>query len=325
MARGQLPKAYLRMSPNLDAHPDPGAMVILMCWANRQIPRGHFKTLDALRGALGAKRLKQCLDRGDLVRRRSGRYYLDGWDEWQEGDFTVGDRVARLRNRVKGEPIAVTKDDECNGHVTVNGGADDVDSALHDRSSPSEALRRLGGKATTTNPPTPLPAAEGPGHPNEAADPWALPPGLAHESTIGGAGRQRALARLVAFEQGQGRELGPKKKREFSKRLGGGAREEDLAAELQRAAEKRQADNGEARKWDHALAWIDSKGGTGATARDALAWLEENYTPTGDRTGRDLQAALGQWEQQAHAPPYVTSVILPDVCRAYELPKARGG
>jgi hypothetical protein len=325
MARGQLPKAYLRMSPNLDAHPDPGAMVILMCWANRQLPRGHFKTLDALRGALGVKRLKQCLDRGDLVRRRNGRYYLDGWDEWQEGDFTVGERVARLRNRRKGDPDAggegplpVNKDVECNGDVTVNAEAQGQDSPLLDRSSPSEALRRLGVKANNNDPPTP-PAVGGGA---DASDPWELPPGIAQESTIEGAGRQRALARLVAIEKAQGRELGPKKKREFSKRLGAGAREEDLAAELRTKAEKRQVDNTEATQWDAALDWIDAHGGKATVLKNALAWLSTNHG-----NGDDLQLSVRRWEAQAHAPPKVSSAILPDVSLAYQrAPRAaRGG
>jgi hypothetical protein len=142
------------------------------------------------------------------------------------------------------------------------------------------------------------------------------------ESTIEGAGRQRALARLVAIEKAQGRELGPKKKREFSKRLGAGAREEDLAAELRTKAEKRQVDNTEARQWDEALDWIDAHGGKAAVLKDALAWLSTNHG-----NGDDLQLSVRKWEEQAHAPPKVSSAILPDVSLAYQrAPRAaRGG
>lgn len=97
--RGQLPKAYLRLDPNADAHPDLDAMVRFMCWANRQPDRGRFKTLDVMRKLIGRKRLQACIDRGDVEQIPDGRWLLVAWDDWQEGDLTVGERVARLRDR----------------------------------------------------------------------------------------------------------------------------------------------------------------------------------------------------------------------------------
>lgn len=97
--RGQLPKAYLRIDPNLDAtHPAPGDMVALLCAANRQPKRGQFKSAGLAEKVLGRSLYRRCIGRGDLIARGDG-VYVDGWDEWQEGDFTVGERMKRLRSR----------------------------------------------------------------------------------------------------------------------------------------------------------------------------------------------------------------------------------
>ncbi len=53
--RGQLPKAYLRIDPNLDStHPAPGDMVALLCAANRQPTRGYFKSVEVARSPVPA-------------------------------------------------------------------------------------------------------------------------------------------------------------------------------------------------------------------------------------------------------------------------------
>lgn len=97
--RGQLPKAYLRIDPNLDAtHPSPGDMVALLCAANRQPRRGLFKSSELAEKVLGRALYRRAIDRGDLIQ-RGETVYLDGWEEWQEGDFTVGERMKRLRSR----------------------------------------------------------------------------------------------------------------------------------------------------------------------------------------------------------------------------------
>jgi hypothetical protein len=99
MTRGTLPKAYLRMSPNLDQHPDPLGMVLAMCAAGRQTDRGRFESRAVLERILGRRRTRAMLERHDLVVLPDGRLYLDGWDEWQEGDITVGERMRRLRSK----------------------------------------------------------------------------------------------------------------------------------------------------------------------------------------------------------------------------------
>jgi hypothetical protein len=97
--RGQLPKAYLRIDPNLDAtHPAPNDMVALLCAANRQPKRGRFKSPELAQRVLGRALYRRSVERGDLIPNGAG-IYVDGWDEWQEGDFTVGERMTRLRRR----------------------------------------------------------------------------------------------------------------------------------------------------------------------------------------------------------------------------------
>lgn len=95
----QLPRAYLRMSPNLDMHPDPGGMVMLLCAANRQPIRGRFRDRQTLERILGRARFRKLIDRHDLIVLEDGRYYVEGWDEWQEGDLTVADRQRRIRDK----------------------------------------------------------------------------------------------------------------------------------------------------------------------------------------------------------------------------------
>lgn len=95
--RGQLPKAYLRIDPNLDStHPAPGDMVALLCAANRQPRRGIFKSPELAVRVLGRGLFRRSMERGDLKSNGVG-IYVDGWAEWQEGDLTVGERMTRLR------------------------------------------------------------------------------------------------------------------------------------------------------------------------------------------------------------------------------------
>lgn len=93
------PRAYLRMSPNLDQHPDPLGMVLAMCAAGRQTERGRFQCRSVAERVLGRKRTKEMIERHDIVVLADGRLYLEGWDEWQEGDITVKERMQRLRDR----------------------------------------------------------------------------------------------------------------------------------------------------------------------------------------------------------------------------------
>lgn len=97
--RGQLPKAYLRIDPNLDStHPAPGDMIALLCAANRQPRRGWFKSPELAKRVLGPGLYKRLVMRGDLALNGAG-LFVPGWDDWQEGDVSVGERMRRLRSR----------------------------------------------------------------------------------------------------------------------------------------------------------------------------------------------------------------------------------
>jgi hypothetical protein len=97
-----MPRAYLRMSPDLDQHPDPLAMLRAMCAAARQPNRGRFREAVVLERIVGRKQYRAMVERGDVVPANPGPgVYLDGWDEWQEGDHTVAERMRRMRDRRK--------------------------------------------------------------------------------------------------------------------------------------------------------------------------------------------------------------------------------
>lgn len=101
-------RAYHRVDPLMDerkSHYTPaqlGAFLKVQLLAGRQTHRGRFRSVAALIGALPAaygRHVPFLVEQGDLVTLTDGRLYLDGWDEWQEGDITVRERMARLRNR----------------------------------------------------------------------------------------------------------------------------------------------------------------------------------------------------------------------------------
>lgn len=98
--KGQLPKAYLRIDPNLDqTHPDPGLFVRLLCAGARQPRRGLFRDRAVLTVCLGIRAVEKLLARGDVKEREDGTVVIDGWEIWQEGDMTVGERMRRYRNK----------------------------------------------------------------------------------------------------------------------------------------------------------------------------------------------------------------------------------
>lgn len=98
MPRGTLPKAYLRIDPDLDAkHPDLLAELIrLLCAANRQPRRGVFKSRAMVDALLGKPTVRKLIARGDLVE-QAGEWVVDGWDRWQEGNLDVSERMRRIR------------------------------------------------------------------------------------------------------------------------------------------------------------------------------------------------------------------------------------
>lgn len=112
-------RAYVRLDPAfferkaIDQAYPPGAVAALVgciCLGEAQPTRGTFRDERLLRALLGpvGKWVKYLLDQGDLVHRNDGRLYIDGWEEWQEGDWQVKERVARIRNRKRANSTPAT-------------------------------------------------------------------------------------------------------------------------------------------------------------------------------------------------------------------------
>lgn len=111
-------RAYLRLSPAtfhdkvvVDGYPAPAfaAFLAVLCLAEEQPERGRFRSERLLRLLLDepkdgvrlgwGKHIRYLIDHGDLVRLDDGSLLVVGWDEWQEGDVTVAERMKRLRER----------------------------------------------------------------------------------------------------------------------------------------------------------------------------------------------------------------------------------
>ena len=103
-------RAYIRVSPELyekkvfeKRYPLPAvaALIGCFCMAELQPHRGRFRDLTILRALLGpaAKHVAYLIEKGDLVELPTGQIYVTDWDEWQEGDVTVKERMQRIRNR----------------------------------------------------------------------------------------------------------------------------------------------------------------------------------------------------------------------------------
>lgn len=98
-------RAYIRVDPELGdrkCHYPDGALsafVLTMCFAEQQPQRGYFKP-NVLKALLErrARWIPYLIGHGDLEH-RNGRLYFVGWDEWQEGDWKVQERVKRIRER----------------------------------------------------------------------------------------------------------------------------------------------------------------------------------------------------------------------------------
>lgn len=103
MTRDALPRAYLRIDPNIDqVYPElRSTFVGLLCAAHRQPARGRFRDRRLLEALCGRAYVGRAFARGDVVEQTDATVYVVGWDEWQEGDMTVADRMRRMRDRRK--------------------------------------------------------------------------------------------------------------------------------------------------------------------------------------------------------------------------------
>lgn len=105
MTRGT--RAYLRLDPGFDerkeSYPDGpyAAFISVLCLAESQPDRGRFRNVRFLKALMGrrGRQVAYLIEHGDLIEMPDGRLYVDGWDEWQEGDWTVQDRLTRLREK----------------------------------------------------------------------------------------------------------------------------------------------------------------------------------------------------------------------------------
>lgn len=118
----RLMRSYIRMDPQMVEKKlaqgyslaQIGAYAMLMNQAEQQPERGWFKSMGVLREAMdcmaeefGAKakvsqHLPFLFEQRDVVK-IEGRYYVEGWNEWQEGDHTPQARMELVRGR-KGRP-----------------------------------------------------------------------------------------------------------------------------------------------------------------------------------------------------------------------------
>lgn len=155
MTRDGMPRAYLRIDPNIDqTMPDLEAFIRLMCAAARQPERGRFKDRRLLERAIGRAKAVKAIARGDVVTLEDGRLYVEGWDEWQEGDITVGERMRRMRARRSRNKVTPPTSPARNDVTTdaVAKGGTSSSSASGDGDSPPNPPPSGGLRANGTNP-----------------------------------------------------------------------------------------------------------------------------------------------------------------------------
>jgi hypothetical protein len=129
---GIVPRSYLRMLPDLyerkafgtDKHPPypPAAIACfagVLCFGEQQPDRGRFKSRRLLTvllegpngvGRAIARQVGFLIEHGDLIERKDGSLYIEGWDELQEGNWQVAERMARYRERHGAVTPTVTPD-----------------------------------------------------------------------------------------------------------------------------------------------------------------------------------------------------------------------
>lgn len=119
-------RAYLRLDPQLAdmkaAYPDGAfrAFVEVLCFAEQQPTRGVFRNRKLLAVLLErrARWIGYLIDHGDLFVMPTGHLVVEGWQEWQEGDWKVHERITRIRNRKRQEATVPAVTDDTAATVT---------------------------------------------------------------------------------------------------------------------------------------------------------------------------------------------------------------
>jgi hypothetical protein len=104
-------RAYIRLDPEYPDrkadYPDGAftALTMTICYGAQQPKPGRFRSRKLLAVLLErrARWIGYLLDHGDLIELPDGTLYIDGWDEWQEGDWRVVERMSRIRNRKRNQ------------------------------------------------------------------------------------------------------------------------------------------------------------------------------------------------------------------------------
>jgi hypothetical protein len=119
-------RAYLRIDPLL-ADKKAGytdgafrAFIEVLCFAEQQHPRGVFRSRKLLAVLLDkrARWIPYLLEHGDLELMPTGQLVVEGWTEWQEGDWKVHERIGRIRNRIRRERTSGTVTNDTVATVT---------------------------------------------------------------------------------------------------------------------------------------------------------------------------------------------------------------
>lgn len=103
-------RSYLRLDPDFAerkrAYPDGPyrALVDVLCAAEYEPKRGQFRNMAILRAVIGrsARHLPYLFAKGDISLSPDDRIDVVGWDEWQEGNWQVAERMRRVRARREG-------------------------------------------------------------------------------------------------------------------------------------------------------------------------------------------------------------------------------
>ena len=135
-------RAYLRVLPDLYArkvlgegsrHPrytgdQLAAFMGVLTLAETQPARGRFRSVRLLTVLLEgadpdrhsraiARQIGFLVEQGDLVRQDDGSLYVDGWDEMQEGNLVVAERMRCYRSR--NAPVAAPEPSPLPGRITL--------------------------------------------------------------------------------------------------------------------------------------------------------------------------------------------------------------